>query len=394
MLKLIPWWLLSFIQLMKNTQHHVHTLAVHAGQSINNLVGEVVPAMHLSTTFERKKDGTMGAYNYTRLGNPTRKAMEEKLAAIEGAQTAISFSSGMAAINALFENILAPNSHVVIPDDCYHGTRSLLNNFFKRWQVTFDAVDMTHVATIEQALKPNTRLIWMETPSNPQLKIADIVAITKLAKKHAITTACDNTFATPLLQKPLALGVDFSMHSSTKFFAGHSDILGGVVCTNRTDEVANQLRTYQITAGAVPAPFDCWLLNRSLATFPLRFAAQCNNAMAIASYLSTHANIDKVYYPGLPTHLNHAVAKDQMQNGFGSVLSVLVKGGKSEALTFAGKLTIFKHATSLGGVESLVEHRRSAEGNYPVSPDNLIRMAVGIEYVDDLINDLAEALTY
>ncbi len=377
---------------MTNNQHHVETLAVHAGHPTNERAGEVVPSVHLSTTFERKKDGSPGAYNYTRLGNPTREMVENKIAAIEGAATAIAFSSGMAAINAVFENTLNPDSHVIIPDDCYHGTRSLLNAFFKRWNVTFDQADMTDVTNIEQLIKPNTRLIWMETPSNPQLKIADISAIVKLAKKYHIITACDNTFATPLLQKPLELGADFSMHSSTKFFAGHSDVLGGIICTNRKDEIAANIKGYQITAGAVPSPFDCWLLNRSLATFPLRFSVQCNNAMAIAKYLLNHASIEKVYYPGLPSHLNYAVAKEQMKNGFGGVLSILIKGGKEEALTFAGKLTIFKHATSLGGVESLVEHRRSAEGNHPISPDNLVRIAIGIEHLDDLIRDLEQAL--
>ena len=377
---------------MTNNQHHVETLAVHAGHPTNERAGEVVPSVHLSTTFERKKDGSPGAYNYTRLGNPTREMVENKIAAIEGAATAIAFSSGMAAINAVFENTLNPDSHVIIPDDCYHGTRSLLNVFFKRWNVTFDQADMTDVTNIEQLIKPNTRLIWMETPSNPQLKIADISAIVKLAKKYHIITACDNTFATPLLQKPLELGADFSMHSSTKFFAGHSDVLGGIICTNRKDEIAANIKGYQITAGAVPSPFDCWLLNRSLATFPLRFSVQCNNAMAIAKYLLNHASIEKVYYPGLPSHLNYAVAKEQMKNGFGGVLSILIKGGKEEALTFAGKLTIFKHATSLGGVESLVEHRRSAEGNHPISPDNLVRIAIGIEHLDDLIRDLEQAL--
>jgi cystathionine gamma-synthase len=288
--------------------------------------------------------------------------------------------------------VLTPNSHVIIPDDCYHGTRSLLNTFFLRWQVTFDQVDMTDVESVKQRIKPTTRLIWIETPSNPQLKIADIAAIVNLAKKYQVVIACDNTFATPLLQKPLALGADFSMHSSTKFFAGHSDVLGGVICTDRTDEIATNLRGYQTTAGAVPAPFDCWLLNRSLATFPLRFATQCSNALAIANFLSTHAKIEKVFYPGLPSHQNYSIAKEQMQNGFGSVLSVLVKGGREEAFAFAGGLSILKHATSLGGVESLVEHRRSAEGNHPVSPDNLVRIAVGIEYVDDLIKDLEQAL--
>ncbi|HRG39199.1 MAG TPA: PLP-dependent transferase, partial [Bacteroidia bacterium] len=272
-------------------------------------------------------------------------------------------------------------------------TRRLLDNFFKRWNVSYDLADMSAINNIEKLIRPQTKLIWIETPSNPQLKITDIHATVTLAKKNNIITVCDNTFATPLLQKNLDMGVDYVMYSSTKYFSGHSDILGGVVMTNHTNDLSNRIRDYQQTAGAVPAPFDCWLMNRSLATFPLRFSLQCSNAAAIATFLSSHTKIEKVFYPGLSTHQNHDIAKRQMKSGFGSIVSILVKGGKSEAMKFAGQLSIFKHATSLGGVESLVEHRRSVEGDHPISPDNLIRIAVGIEYVDDLIADLNQALT-
>jgi cystathionine gamma-synthase len=382
----------SVTEIMDNTTQHIQTIAVHAGQPNNESLGDVIQPIHLSTTYQRKKDGSHNDYNYTRSSNPNRVAVENKIAAIEGASTAIAFASGLAAINALFENLLEPNSHIIIPDDCYHGTRSLVDKFFKRWKVSFDEADMTNVANIEKLIKSNTKLIWMETPSNPQLKIADIQAVVELAKKHNLFTGCDNTFATPLLQKPLELGVDFVMHSSTKFFSGHSDILGGIICTNHTNELSNNIRDYQKTAGAVPAPFDCWLLNRSLTTFPLRFSMQCSNAFAIAEFLNTHPKIEKVYYPGLTSHLNHEVAKRQMENGFGSIISVLVKGGKQAAINFASNLLIFKHATSLGGVESLVEHRRSAEGNHPVSPENLIRISIGIEFVEDLKKDIEQAL--
>jgi cystathionine gamma-synthase len=377
---------------MDTNKQHIQTIAVHAGQNNINALSDVTEPIHLSTTYKRKQDGTHSEYNYSRSANPNREAVENKIAAIEEALTAIAFSSGLAAVNALFENILEPNTHVIIPDDCYHGTRSLLNKFFKKWNIHFDEVDMTDVQHIEKCINSNTKLIWMETPSNPQLKIADITAIAALAKTHKIITACDNTFATPLLQKPLQMGVDFVMHSSTKFFSGHSDILGGIICTNHNNELSNNIREYQQTAGAVPAPFDCWLLNRSLATFPLRFAMQNSNAFAIAVFLNTHPQIEKVFYPGLPSHTNHAIAKKQMTNGFGSIISILVKGGKEAALKFASKLVIFKHATSLGGVESLVEHRRSAEGSHPISPYNLIRISIGIEFVEDLKNDIEAAL--
>ncbi len=377
---------------MDNNKKHIQTIAVHAGQHNEEGLSDVILPIHLSTTFQRKDDGSHSKYNYTRSGNPNRDAVENKIAAIEDAETAIAFSSGLAAVNALFENILEPNTHVIIPDDCYHGTRSLLDKFFKRWNVLFDEVDMTDVSNIEKCINSTTKLIWIETPSNPQLKIADIHAIVALAKKNNLLTACDSTFATPLLQKPLQMGVDFVMHSSTKFFSGHSDILGGIICTNHSNDITNNIRAYQQTAGAVPSPFDCWLLNRSLATFPLRFDTQCSNALTIANFLNTHSQIEKVFYPGLPSHTNHAIVIKQMANGFGSIISILVKGGKQEALNFASKLLIFKHATSLGGVESLVEHRRSAEGNHPISPDNLIRISIGIEFVEDLKNDLAQAL--
>ena len=377
---------------MKQNIHHVQTIAVHGGDTHNEITNDVIQSIHLSTTFERKKDGSLNEYSYTRSGNPNRLTVENKIASIEAAVMAVAFSSGLAAVNAIFENVLVSGDHVIMPDDCYHGTRSLLDKFFKRRNITFEQTDMTEISNIEKLINENTKLIWIETPSNPQLKIADIKAIVTLAKKHNIITACDNTFATPLLQKPLEMGVDFVMHSSTKFFSGHSDILGGIVCTNHQNEMSNSIRDYQITAGAVPSPFDCWLLNRSLATFPLRFVTQCNTAFDIAVWLDTHTAIEKVFYPGLPSHKNHAVALQQMTNGFGSIISILVKGGKAEAMQFASKLIIFKHATSLGGVESLVEHRRSVEGDNPISPDNLIRISIGIEHIDDLKNDLLQAL--
>lgn len=370
----------------------IETIAVHAGYNGENKEGDVIQPIHLSTTFERNNDGSHKEFNYTRGNNPNRVAVEQKIAALENAAEAISFSSGMAAIHALFENILEPGSHLIIPNDCYHGTRSLLETSLARWRVTWSAVDMTDTKTIREAIQSNTKLIWIETPSNPQLKITDIDAVVAIAREHTITTACDNTFATSLLQKPLDMGVDFVMHSSTKFFSGHSDILGGVVVIKEPTEVSNRIRAFQINAGAVPSPFDCWLLNRSLSTFPIRVPLQSSNAMALAEYLSGQAKIKKVYYPGLAGHINHSIAAKQMCGSFGSVLSVLIEGDKSDAMTFTGKLKIIKHATSLGGVESLIEHRRSVEGSNPVSPDNLLRISVGIEHISDLVNDISEAL--
>lgn len=377
---------------MQFNTSHLTTIAVHGGNSAGDQARDISEPIHLSTTFERDKDGSIHSFSYTRANNPNRESVENKIAAIEKSATAIAFSSGLAAINALLENILKPGSHIIIPDDCYHGTRSLINTFLKRWDVRFSEVDMTNVANVEAAIQTSTHLILIETPSNPKLKITDIGAVVSLAKNHGILTACDNTFATPLLQRPLEMGIDYVMYSSTKFFSGHSDILGGVLTTNHADELSMRIREYQKTAGAVPSPFDCWLLNRSLATLPLRFPVQCANASELAQYLETHPKVDKVFYPGLSSHPNHAIAKQQMHNGFGSIVSILIKGNQKETFEFTGKLNLFKHATSLGGVESLVEHRRSAEGNHPLSPENLIRISVGIEHIEDLIRDMKQAL--
>lgn len=377
---------------MKNTSDflsacHLQTQAIHTGYKPDP---DIAQAVHLSTTFERR-DHELGG-EYTRTGNPNRSSLESKLAMLEGGKEAIAFASGMAAINALFEAALSSGDHLIYPDDCYHGTRALLKNFFQSRNIQADEVDMTAADNLIKAIKPNTKLIWIESPSNPRLKITDLEAVAKLAKKHRIVTACDSTFATPLFQRPLELGIDFVMHSSTKFFSGHSDVLGGAVIAKEQDEVYDKIRLYQGVAGAVPSPFDCWLLNRSLATFALRVPVQSANARELAGLLEKHPKIEKVFYPGLATHENHDVARRQMKNGFGSVLSVLVKGGKAEALKMVSRLQIVHHATSLGGVETLIEHRRTAEGTMQISPDNLLRISVGIEHADDLIRDFKQAL--
>lgn len=377
---------------MKNTSDflsscHVQTQAIHTGYKPNP---DITQPVHLSTTFERK-DHEQGG-EYTRTGNPNRATLEKKLAMLEGGKEAIAFASGMAAINALFEGVLKAGDHLIYPDDCYHGTRALLKNFFLSRNIEAAEVDMTSVDNIARAINSKTKLIWTESPSNPKLKITDLEAVAQLGKKHKIVTACDSTFATPLFQRPLESGIDFVMHSSTKFFSGHSDVLGGVIVAREQNDTCNNIRLYQHVAGAVPSPFDCWLLNRSLATFTLRVPVQSANALEVAKFLSGHPKIEKVFYPGLATHENHEIAKRQMKNGFGSVLSVLVKGGKTEALKMVSRLQIISHATSLGGVETLIEHRRTAEGAMQISPENLLRISVGIEHADDLLRDFKQAL--
>ena len=373
---------------------HPDTLAVHAG-NIDDLVGSVVPPINLSTTFERNKDGIIGGkgFIYSRMDNPNRRTLETKLALLEGGEEAFAFPSGNSAALAIAETVLEPGSHLIMPDDCYHGIAAMIRNMLPRWKVSYTEVDMSDADNVEKAIQKNTRLIILETPSNPLLKITDISAVVQMAKQQGILLACDNTWATPLIQRPLELGVDFVFHSSTKFFGGHSDILGGVVIVKEKNEISQRIREFQVIGGVIPSPFDCWLLNRSLSTLSLRLERQVQNALVIVDFLKTHPKVEKLYYPGLPDHPNHLVAKKQMNGKFGSMISIQVRGGEKEAMRFAANLGIFKHATSLGGVESLVEHRRTAEGMVPKSPDNLLRISVGIEYIDDLIADLKKGFS-
>ena len=374
---------------------HPDTLSVHAG-NVDDLIGSVVSPINLSTTFERDEAGTIGGkgFIYTRMDNPNRRALETKLALLEAGEEAFAFPSGNSAALAIAEAVLEPDMHLIMPDDCYHGIASLIKNMLSRWKVSHAEVDMTDANNVENAIQKNTRLILLETPSNPMLKITDIQAVAKIANARGILLACDNTWTTPLIQRPLELGVDLVFHSSTKFFGGHSDVLGGCVIVKKKNEISQRIREFQVTGGVVPSPFDCWLLNRSLATLSLRLDRQVQNAVAIVEFLKTHPGVEKIYYPGLADHPNHGIAKKQMNGNFGSMISIQVKGGEKEAMRFAGSLRIFKHATSLGGVESLIEHRRTAEGQSPKSPDNLLRLSIGVEYIDDLIADLRKGLKH
>jgi cystathionine gamma-synthase len=371
---------------------HPDTLSVHAGNT-SDLIGSVISPIHLSTTFERDEAGRIGGkgFIYTRMDNPNRHALETKLALLEGAEEAFAFPSGNAAALAVAESVLEPGTHLIMPDDCYHGIASLIKNMLSRWQISFTEVDMTDAQNVARAVRKNTKLILVETPSNPMLKITDIGAVARIGQEHQILIACDNTWTTPLIQRPLELGADLVFHSSTKFFGGHSDILGGCVMVKKKNQISERLREFQVTGGVVPAPFDCWLLNRSLSTLSLRLERQTQNASALVDFLKTQSAIEKIYYPGLSNHPNHEIARTQMNGSFGSMISIQVRGGEKEALQFAGKLKLFKHATSLGGVESLIEHRRSAEGSSPRSPGNLLRLSIGVEHISDLIMDMKNA---
>ncbi len=371
---------------------HFDTLSVHAGH-LDDQIGSVMSPIHVSTTFERDDAGNIGGkgYIYTRWDNPNRRGLEIKLALLENGAEAFAFPSGMSAALAMVQTVLEPETHIIIPDDCYHGISQLVKSILPKWKISYSEVDMTDTKSLEAAIRKNTRLIIVETPSNPRLKITDIEAVCKIAKTGGILVGCDNTWTTPLIQRPLELGADLVFHSSTKFFGGHSDVLGGCIIVKQKNQLAEKIREFQTVGGTVPSPFDCWLLNRSLSTLSLRLERQIRNASAIADFLQDQPLVEQVFYPGLPDHPNHEIAKRQMHGMFGSMISIGIKGGEKQALQFAGSMKLFKHATSLGGVESLIEHRRSAEGNSPRSPENLLRLSIGIEYIDDLIADLGKA---
>ncbi len=374
-------------------QYKFETLAVHAGHAVDVGTGAVTEAIHLSTTFERDADGGYSrGFLYSRNHNPNRNALEAALAALEGGAASAAFGSGLAAVTAIFQG-LKPGDHVVAPNDIYHGTANVLKHLFGKWGVTATFVDMTDLDGVRKALTPQTKIIWIETPSNPLLQCVDITAIALIAHQHDARAIADNTFASPVLQQPLLLGCDMVMHATTKYLGGRSDVLGGAVVSRLDDEQFAQLRTAQLFGGAVPSPFDCWLVMRSLPTLPYRMQAHCANAQKVAEFLQQHAKVSVVHYPGLPDNPFHAVASRQM-SGFGGMLSFEVKGGKESAMALAANVEIFTRATSLGGVESLIEHRASIEGPESKTPQGLLRVSVGLENADDLIDDLSSALTH
>ena len=369
----------------------IETLAAHAGLAVDPVTGAVTPPIHLSTTFEREPDGSYrGGHVYSRTSNPNRHALETALAALESAEAALAFSSGSAASMSVFQ-ALAPGDHVLAPDDAYYGTLRTARELLSPWGLELDVADMTDLEAVQRALKPNTRLVWVETPSNPLVRVVDIAALATLA--HSVGARCvvDNTWATPVLQQPLALGADVVMHSTTKYLGGHTDLLGGALVLRARDAFHDRLLAIQTLGGAVPSPFDCWLLLRGMRTLPWRMRAHCANAAGVARFLASRAEVEAVHYPGLPTHAGHALASRQMSD-FGGMLSVQVRGGRDEALAFSNQLRLFTRATSLGGPESLIEHRASVEGPTTRAPENLLRISVGLEHVDDLIDDLRQAL--
>ncbi|MGN6640326.1 MAG: trans-sulfuration enzyme family protein [Mucilaginibacter sp.] len=369
---------------------HIETIAIHAGNHTDDASHAVIQPIVLSTTFVRDADGSFPkGYIYSRSSNPNRNLLENVLAKLENGVDAAAFSSGNAAGMSVFQS-MSPGTHIICPDDMYHGLRNQLKNLFAGI-LEFDFIDVNNEDVLQSHIKPNTGLIWLETPSNPLLKVTDIKKVVAIAKKQNIKVAVDNTFATPICQQPLALGADLVMHSSTKYFSGHSDLMGGALITPEKNEWWVKIRQIQEMGGAIPSPMDCYFLARSIKTLPYRVRGHVHNAQLLAEYLEKHLKVESVMYPGLPNHPQYEIAKNQMQY-FGGMLSFCVKGGSDEAGKVVNKLRIFTQATSLGGVETLIEHRASVEGPDTKTPHNLLRVSVGLEHIDDLIADLEQAL--
>ncbi|MFM7067446.1 MAG: trans-sulfuration enzyme family protein [Gammaproteobacteria bacterium] len=367
------------------------TLAIHAARQPDPSTGAIAPPLVMSTTFERDADGTYprGHY-YGRAGNPNRGELEAALAALEDGAGACAFASGQQATLSIFMS-LRPGDHVVVGHDCYWGTRQQLRAQLAPLGVTHSTVDTTDLAAVAAAFTPATRLLWAETPSNPLLRVSDLAALAALAHARGAVLVADNTFATPVLQQPLRLGADLVLHSTTKYIGGHSDLTGGVVVVREPGRWLTALRAFQLEGGGVPSPFDCWLARRSLMTLPVRVRTQAASAAALAERLAQHPSVTAVHYPGLSSHPQHDIARRQMA-GFGAMLSFEVRGGMTEALGVAARLRLFTRATSLGGVESLVEHRASMEGPGTATPASLLRVSVGLEDESDLAADLSQAL--
>jgi cystathionine gamma-synthase len=370
----------------------IETLAVHAGHDVDAGTAAVTPPIHLSTTFAREADGSYRAgFLYSRYTNPNRAALEKCLAELEGGAGALTFASGSAATMSLLQAVGA-GGHVILPDDAYFGTIKLVRDVFGPWGLDLSTVDMTNLENVRDAMRPNTKLVWIETPSNPLLRVVDIAAIAKIARERGAVSAVDNTWGTPVLQRPIDLGADISMHSTTKYFGGHSDVLSGALIFRDSGELFQKINSLQMLGGAVPSPFDCWLIMRGIRTLPLRVNAQTASASALAAYLEKHPGVEAVHYPGLNSHAGHAIAAKQMRGGFGGMLSVQVGKDREQSLAIAGRLKLFTQATSLGGTESLVEHRASVEGPGTRAPENLLRVSIGLEHVDDLKADFDQAL--
>jgi cystathionine gamma-synthase len=369
------------------------TLAAQALGRVDPVTRAIVPAIHPSTTFERDKDGGYSSgRGYTRPHNPTYDEVEELLTTLEGGQAGLLFASGMAAATAVFQALL-PNDHVIASRVMYWALRGWLVDFAVSWGLDVEFVDTSDVDALRAAMRPGlTKLVWLETPANPLWNLSDIAAAARIAHDAGARLAVDSTVATPVLTRPIELGADLVMHSATKYLNGHGDVLAGAIVTARVDGFWQRIRAWRRDGGAVPGPFEAWLLLRGMRTLFVRVHHACASALAIAQYLQSHPAVSQVLYPGLPEHPGHDVAVKQMRGGFGGMLSIRVKGGEAAAMRVAANVTVFKRATSLGGVESLIEHRASIEGPSTPVPIDLLRLSIGLENVDDLKADLDQAL--
>ncbi|MBD0292177.1 MAG: cystathionine gamma-synthase [Jiangellaceae bacterium] len=376
--------------------HGFETLAIHAGQEPDPRTGAVVPPIYATSTYAQDAVGApREGYEYSRTANPTRAALEECLARLEGGSRGFAFASGMAAEDTLLRAVLSPGDHVVIPDDAYGGTYRLVNSLLQPWGLEWTAVDMTDIAAVQAAVRPETRVLWVETPSNPLLGVADVTALGALARTVGALLVVDNTFATPYLQQPLVLGADVVVHSTTKYCGGHSDVVGGaLVVADR--QLGEEVAYYQNAIGGVAGPFDAWLVLRGVRTLAVRMDRHCDNAERVAAMLAAHPRVAEVLYPGLADHPGHELAAKQMRR-FGGIVSFRVDGGEAAAVQVCNRARLFTLAESLGGVESLVEHparmtHASAIGGPLEVPADLVRLSVGLESVDDLLADLRQAL--
>ena len=370
----------------------IETQAVHAGRRIDPSTGAVTPPIHVSSTFERDPAGDYPlGFSYSREGNPTRQSLEECLAVLEGGKEALAFGSGLAVATALLLG-LEPGDHIIASDDLYFGLRQVIGGVFAKWPLQTSYVDMTDLAAVRAAVCPTTRLVLIETPSNPLMKITDLAGVARIAREGNAISVCDGTFTTPVLQRPLDWGVDMVWHSTTKYIGGHSDMTGGALITRHDNCLFERARKSLMLGGAVPSPFDCWLALRGVSTLPWRMRAHSGNAATVAEFLLQHPAVERVHYPGLREHPGHEIAHRQM-SGWGGMLSFQVRGGLEEAMRVAARVRLFIRATSLGGAHSLIEHRASIEGRDTKTPQNLLRLSIGLEHADDLIDDLRQALS-
>jgi cystathionine gamma-synthase len=381
---------------MSDHQQSFETLAIHAGQEPDAETGAVVPPIHQSSTFKQDGVGGLrGGYEYSRSANPTRTALEQNLAALEGGRRGLAFASGLAAEDCLLRTLLVPGDHVVVPNDAYGGTFRLFAKVATKWGVEFSVADTSDPAAVRAALTDRTKVIWVETPSNPLLGISDIAALADLARTAGVRLVVDNTFASPYLQQPLALGADVVVHSTTKYMGGHSDVVGGALVVG-DDALGDELAFHQNAMGAIAGPFDSWLVMRGIKTLAVRMDRHSANAERVASMLLAHPKVTRVYYPGLSEHAGHETAAKQMR-AFGGMVSFRVAGGEEAAVEVCNRAELFTLGESLGGVESLIEHpgrmtHASVAGSALEVPQDLVRLSVGIEAADDLLADLTRAL--